>query len=199
MFLTSLLNISFIRWLRLKAGCYSPAVLSFQGWAFCHILSHVSQGSNVLPYLLPQGFTISTCLHHRHLHLPPGHQSPSLGISDTWTTFTFHYQSRCFIWFQCAYGCLFLKWCSLIPSSPKTFSTSATHLPRPYLGSCPHPEHYLWNPEVRHLILWYNLSHLTYSLHINSFMSSPDNFPLYWQRLPPWLNSSQPPLSPLLD
>lgn len=101
-------------------------------------------------------------------------KSPSCGISDSWTTFAFHYKLSCLDNFNTPMDAFFSK---AVPQSThlqrpppllltfhvhpwaKTSSTSA-HLPWPSLGSFCHPAHCLWNLEVMNLIFRYNLPHL---------------------------------------
>ena len=95
MFLTSLLNISFTHWLELKAGCYSPAVLSFQGWAFC--ISgfkgspiSVSLGPYHLYLSAPQASTCTSSSSSLHLveSLTAGPPSHSTTNQVVWTIST---------------------------------------------------------------------------------------------------------------
>lgn len=102
-FLTSTVNISFIHWLLTS---FQSSDVEAELFATSY---HKYQCSEVLPVLLFQGFPISTCPQCRH-YRPPGHQSPSPGISDTWTTFIFHYKSCCYVrWFQHPQGWFFPK------------------------------------------------------------------------------------------
>lgn len=124
-------------------------------------------------------------------HLPPAHQ-----VSISWNLWHLDHlrmplQIKLFGQFQHAYGYLFLKSCSSISSSPKTSSTSATHHPWASLGkdllhfcspSMAIPGIFL-SPSTLPLEPGSQEPHspiqppsLSDPFHVNSFISSPDNF-----------------------
>ena len=120
MFLTSLLNISFTHWLELKAGCYSPVVSHFKDELFAtsyHLYLRVQRFSHICFFRALPSLLVFTTSIYIYLQLI---KSPSLGICDTWTTFTFHYKSSCLDNFNTPMDASFSK---AVPPSP--------HLQRP--------------------------------------------------------------------
>ena len=163
MFLTSLLNISFTHWLELKAGCYSPAVLSFQGWAFC--ISgfkgspiSVSLGPYHLYLSAPQASTCTSSSSSLHLVEsltagPPSHSTTNQVVWTISTRLWMPFSQKLFLNPLISKG--LLHFCSPSMAIPRIFLSPST-LP---LESGSHEPNFPIQPPS-----------LSDSFHVNSFI-----------------------------